>query len=282
LSRDSTFFDLPRSLVFQHCPIQLLSNAEACPKNGAEAQRNQSKPQNQMKFSIKNLNHTYDGKVEALKDLTLELQSNSVTALLGPNGAGKSTLFKVLAGLIQPTTGQIEIDGSGWDRYDAEPLSHIGFVFQDPTIDRMRSGRANLTYAARLQGLIKRHFEMRIDELVDAFEMGEFVERPVGSLSGGQRRRLEIARALIHRPSWLFLDEPSTGLDIDNRLRLSEHLHDLAETEKCGVLWCTHIPDELRPDDNVIIMNRGQQVFSGSFDSLDELMARYSDLVSTQ
>ena len=235
-----------------------------------------------MKFSIENLSHTYDGKVEALKDLTLELQSNSVTALLGPNGAGKSTLFKVLAGLIQPTTGRIEIDGLVWDRYNAEPLSHIGFVFQDPTIDRMRSGRANLTYAARLQGLAKRHFQSRIDELVNAFEMGEFVERPVGSLSGGQRRRLEIARALIHRPSWLFLDEPSTGLDIDNRLRLSEHLHDLAETEKCGVLWCTHIPDELRPDDNVIIMNRGQQVFSGSFDSLDEMMTRYSDLVSKQ
>ena len=145
-SGDSTFFDLPRSLVFQHCPIRLLSDKDVCPKNGAEAYRNQSKPQNQMKFSIKNLSHTYDGKVEVLKDLTLELHSNSVTALLGPNGAGKSTLFKALAGLIQPTTGQIEIDGSVWDRYDAEPLSHIGFVFQDPTIDRMRSGLANLTY----------------------------------------------------------------------------------------------------------------------------------------
>jgi ABC-2 type transport system ATP-binding protein len=234
-----------------------------------------------MKFSIKHLSHTYNGKVDALKDLNLDLQSNSVTALLGPNGAGKSTLFKVLAGLIQPTHGHIEIDGSVWDRYDARPLGQIGFVFQDPTIDRMRSGQANLIYAARLQGLPKSHFMPRIDELVEAFQMGEFVQRPVGSLSGGQRRRLEIARALIHRPDWLFLDEPSTGLDIDNRLRLSEHLHALAKSEQCGVLWCTHIPDELRPGDNVVIMHQGEKVFSGSFDSLDQMMARYSDLVST-
>ena len=110
--------------------------------------------------------------------------------------------------------------------------------------------------------------------------MSEFIRRPVGSLSGGQRRRLEIARALIHRPGWLFLDEPSTGLDIDNRLRLSEHLHGLAKSGECGVLWCTHIPDELRPEDNLVIMNKGQKVFAGSFGSIDELMGRYNELVS--
>jgi ABC-2 type transport system ATP-binding protein len=234
-----------------------------------------------MKFSIKNLSHTYIGKVDALRDLTLDLQSNSVTALLGPNGAGKSTLFKVLAGLIQPTNGQIEIDGCVWDRYDARPLGQIGFVFQDPTVDSMRTGQANLIYAARLQGLVTHQFAPRIDELIEAFQMSEFIRRPVGSLSGGQRRRLEIARALIHRPGWLFLDEPSTGLDIDNRLRLSEHLHELVKSEGCGVLWCTHIPDELRPGDNVVIMNQGQKVFAGSFDSLDELMIRYNELVTT-
>jgi ABC-2 type transport system ATP-binding protein len=234
-----------------------------------------------MQFSIKNLNHTYARKVEALRDLSLEFQSNSVTALLGPNGAGKSTLFKILAGLIHPTSGRIEINGKLWDRDDAKPLGHIGFVFQDPTVDPMRSGLANLVYAARLQGLIHRDFASRIDELVDTFQMSAFIRRPVGSLSGGQRRRLEIARALIHRPGWLFLDEPSTGLDIDNRLRLSEHLHELAKSEECGVLWCTHIPDELRPEDNVVIMNRGNKVFAGSFDSLDQLMEGYHELVST-
>ena len=233
-----------------------------------------------MRFSIKNLSHTYAGKVHALSDLSLELQSNSVTALLGPNGAGKSTLFKILAGLIHPTSGQIEIDGKLWDLQDSKPLGHIGFVFQDPTVDPMRSGQANLVYAARLQGLATHQFAPRIDELVDAFQMSEFIKRPVGSLSGGQRRRLEIARALIHRPGWLFLDEPSTGLDIDNRLRLSEHLHRLAKSEKCGVLWCTHIPDELWSEDNVVIVKKGQKVFAGSFGSIDELMGRYNELVS--
>ena len=235
-----------------------------------------------MRFSIKNLNHTYAGSVEAIKDFSLELHSTSVTALLGPNGAGTSTLFKILAGLIQPTKGQIEINGVLWDRYNAEPLGHIGFVFQDPTVDRMRSGYANLIYAARLQGFSRHLFAPRIDELIDVFDMGEFIKRPVGSLSGGQRRRLEIARALIHRPHWLFLDEPSTGLDIDNRLRLSELLHNLTESEQCGVLWCTHIPDELRPGDNVVIMNHGKHVFSGSFDSLDHMMELYNELVITR
>ena len=233
-----------------------------------------------MRFSIKNLSHTYAGKIQALNDLSLDLQANSVTALLGPNGAGKSTLFKILAGLIHPTSGQIEINGKLWDRQDSKPLGQIGFVFQDPTVDPMRNGQANLIYAARLQGLTTHQFAPRIDELVDAFQMSEFIRRPVGSLSGGQRRRLEIARALIHRPGWLFLDEPSTGLDIDNRLRLAEHLHGLAKSEKCGVLWCTHIPDELQPQDNVVIMKKGQKVFAGSFGSIDELMGRYNELVS--
>ena len=127
-SGDSTFFDLPRSLVFQHCPIRLLSDKDVCPKNGAEAYRTQSKPQNQMKFSIKNLSHTYDGKVEVLKDLTLELHSNSVT-ILGPNGAGKHT-FQSSHESHSTNHRTDRDDGSVWDRYDAEPLSHIGFVFK--------------------------------------------------------------------------------------------------------------------------------------------------------
>lgn len=231
-------------------------------------------------FSIQQLSHTYSGKVDALKGLSFSVQSKKVTALLGPNGAGKSTLFKILAGLIQPTSGSIAINGAEWDRNNPEPLGHVGFVFQDPTIDRMRSGQANLTYAAQLQGLTKQQFVPRIQELIEAFQMEEFIVQPAGSLSGGQRRRLEIARALIHRPSWLFLDEPSTGLDIDNRVRLSEILHQLAESEGCGVLWCTHIPDELKADDHVVIMNRGQNVFEGSFDSLEQLMAQYHHLVT--
>jgi ABC-2 type transport system ATP-binding protein len=230
-------------------------------------------------FSIEQLSHTYAGKVDALKKLSFNVQSRKVTALLGPNGAGKSTLFKILAGLIQPTSGRIAIDGTEWDRNNPEPLGHVGFVFQDPTVDRMRSGKANLTYAAQLQGLTKQQFAPRIQELIETFQMEEFIAQAAGSLSGGQRRRLEIARALIHRPGWLFLDEPSTGLDIDNRVRLSEILHQLAKSEGCGVLWCTHIPDELEPDDHVVIMNRGQNVFEGSFDSLEQLMAQYHNLV---
>ncbi len=232
-----------------------------------------------MKFAVKNLSHIYSKKVQAIRNLSIELNSNKVTALLGPNGAGKSTLFKILAGLIRQTTGTIEINGASWDRNDPEPLGKIGFVFQDPTIDGMRSGMANLTYAGQLQGMDKNTLKLRINELVATFEMGDYVTRPVGSLSGGQRRRLEIARALIHRPIWLFLDEPSTGLDIDNRLRLSEILHSLVSIEGCGVLWCTHIPDELRSGDNLIIMKKGEKVFDGHFDSLDQVINEYQSLI---
>ena len=232
-----------------------------------------------MKFAVKNLTHNYSKKVQAIRDFSTELHSQKVTALLGPNGAGKSTLFKILAGLIRQTSGTIEINGTSWDRNDPEPLGKIGFVFQDPTIDGMRSGIANLTYAGQLQGLSNNTLKPRIDELITKFDMGDYVKRPVGSLSGGQRRRLEIARALIHRPIWLFLDEPSTGLDIDNRLKLSETLHSLVTAEGCGVLWCTHIPDELRSGDSIIMMKEGEKIFDGQFDSLEQVMTQYQSLV---
>ena len=209
----------------------------------------------------------------------MELNSNKVTALLGPNGAGKSTLFKILAGLLRQTSGTIEINGTSWDRNDPEPLGKIGFVFQDSTIDGMRSGIANLTYAGQLQGLDNNTLKLRINELIATFDMGDYMARPVGSLSGGQRRRVEIARALIHRPIWLFLDEPSTGLDIDNRLKLSDILHSLVTNEGCGVLWCTHIPDELRSGDHLIMMNEGEKIFDGHFDSLERVMSQYQSLV---
>ena len=232
-----------------------------------------------MKFAVKNLSHNYNKKVQAIRNFSTELNSHKVTALLGPNGAGKSTLFKILAGLIRQTSGSIEINGTSWDRNDPEPLGKIGFVFQDLTIDGMRSGTANLTYAGQLQGLVKNTLKNRIEELVATFDMGDYVTRPVGSLSGGQRRRLEIARALIHRPIWLFLDEPSTGLDIDNRLKLSETIHSLVNSEGCGVLWCTHIPDELRSGDNLIMMKEGEKIFDGHFDSLEQVMSQYQSLV---
>ena len=233
-----------------------------------------------MKLSLRELSHTYSGGVKALDNFSLECNSERITALLGPNGAGKSTLFKILAGLVRPTSGSLELDGKIWNRDDPTPLAQIGFVFQDPTIDRMRSGQANLVYAAQLQGLVKSEFQPRIAELVEAFQMTEFIHRPAGSLSGGQRRRLEIARALIHRPHWLFLDEPSTGLDLDNRLHLSETLHQLTHSEGCGILWCTHIPDELLPGDQLAIMKRGKNIFDGSFDSLEQLLTLYNDLVT--
>ena len=112
----------------------------------------------------------YRDEKKVFDDFSLSIEYGQSCAIIGPNGAGKSTLFKILAGLIHPTSGQIEINGKLWDRNDAKPLGHIGFVFQDPTVDPMRSGQANLVYAARLQGLTAHQFTQRIDELVDALD----------------------------------------------------------------------------------------------------------------
>lgn len=227
-----------------------------------------------MTLTIDCVSHHY-GKHLALDTMSVRFVAGEIAAILGPNGAGKSTLFKLMAGLLQLQQGEILIDECALKDNPARVLGQMGFVFQEPALDMMRTGRANLFYAAGLHGLSKNESTDRIQTTSAMLRCENVLDRKVAQLSGGERRRIELARSLIHHPKWLLLDEPSVGLDIDTRQQLSEDIHSMAIQHNMGVIWCTHIPDELETDDRLIIMSNGAIKYSGRCGSLDDIRVRY-------
>jgi ABC-2 type transport system ATP-binding protein len=207
------------------------------------------------------LRKTYAGGVEAVKGIDFEVMPGEVFGLLGPNGAGKSTTVGMLTTTIEPTAGAARL--AGFD-VATEPLaarSVSSVVFQDPVVDRSLSGRRNLQIHARLWGVDAREAPARIDELADTLGLAELLGRPVESYSGGQRRRLEIARALVSQPRVLFLDEPTVGLDPRIRAELLEVIVRLRKRADMTVLLTTHYLDEAqRLCDRVAIMHGGRIV----------------------
>lgn len=219
------------------------------------------------------------GAKQALKDVSFSLNSACFCALLGPNGAGKSTLFSLLTRLFVTDKGQIEVAGHNLAREPRAALSKIGVVFQQPTLDLDMSVLRNMHYFAALHGLFGAQAKHRIDEALDRLEMRERAHEKVRALNGGHRRRMEIARALVHRPQVLLLDEPTIGLDATSRKAITAHVHDLA-AEGLGVLWATHLVDEVRPDDDVVVLHQGQvllhdkaQVMAGELGLLEAFTA---------
>lgn len=233
-----------------------------------------------MTLCTEQLTHHYRSRL-ALDTFSVQFHAGEITAILGPNGAGKSTLCKLIAGLITCQQGQIKLDGSPLHGPTRKLIGQLGFVFQEPALDMMRTGRANLLYAAGLHGLSKNASTAQIETTCSLLHCVHVLDRPVNQLSGGERRRIEVARALIHQPRWLLLDEPSVGLDIDSRQQLSEDIHAMAREQHMGVVWCTHITDELEPDDRLVIMHRGTVRFSGYCGSPNELLSRYRSEVVT-
>jgi len=232
-----------------------------------------------MPLAIRNLSHRYGNQV-ALNNLSFTLDASTVTALLGPNGAGKSTLIKILAGLLSCQQGEFEIEGETKRRIEPRDLASFGFVFQEPALDGMRSGLANLEYAAGLHGLNPSTRRERIKWVSQLLNLEHLLARKPMTLSGGERRRIEIGRALLHRPNWLLLDEPSVGLDIDSRLQLSSDIHELAQQEGIGVLWCTHITDELREEDQLLIVSRGEVKHRGQCGDQTTLLETYKGIAN--
>jgi len=210
---------------------------------------------------VSGLRKTYPGGVEAVKGIDFEVAPGEVFGLLGPNGAGKSTTIGMLTTTVAPTSGSARLAG-----YDvaAQPILARGVssvVFQDPVVDGPLSGRANLLLHARLWGIHVSHAVRRIEELVEAVVLGELIDRPVSSYSGGQRRRLEIARALVSRPRVLFLDEPTVGLDPRIRHELLDVIAGLGDRGDVTVVLTTHYLDEAeRLCDRIAVVHQGQIV----------------------
>src|SRR6516225_5338561 len=218
-------------------------------------------------IEVRGLAKTYPGGVEAVRGIDFTVLAGEVFALLGPNGAGKTTTVGMLTTTIRPTAGRAWL--AGFD-VSAEPIrarAVSAAVNQDPAVDRALSGRRNLEIHARVWG-VHRPRE-RVDEVVGAFDLAEFVDRPVGTYSGGQRRRLEIARALLSRPRVLFLDEPTVGLDIRVRHELLDLLATLTGEGAMTILLTTHYLDEAeRRCARVAVMHQGRIVGLDAPDAL--------------
>jgi ABC-2 type transport system ATP-binding protein len=210
----------------------------------------------------RDLSYRY-GRRPALERVSFQVQPGRFTALLGPNGAGKTTLFSLATRLLEPPAGAVTILGLDLVAAGSRALAEVGVVFQLPTLDLDLTVAQNLAYFAALQGLDRKTAAERIDRELTALGMGGSRTERVRTLSSGQRRRIEIARALLHRPRLLLLDEPTVGLDIPTRRGIVDHAHTLAAEAGVAVLWATHLIDEIRDDDHLIVLDKGRVVASG-------------------
>lgn len=202
------------------------------------------------------------GRKTALDKVSFGCAAGTFTAILGINGAGKSTLFSVLTGLRPATSGSVAFDGIGQAGPDRAMRARMGVVFQEPTLDLDLTVGQNMYYFAALCGLPRARSRMRIQTCLEQLGMAERAGEKVRALNGGHRRRMEIARALIHEPKILLLDEPTVGLDVTTRRAITDHVHGLARSGLC-VLWATHLVDEIGPDDHVILLHKGRVMADG-------------------
>jgi len=224
---------------------------------------------------VEDLRKTYPGDIEAVKGIDFVVEAGEVFGLLGPNGAGKSTTIGMLTTTVRPSGGTARLSGFDVIRQPLLARGVSSVVFQDAVVDSSLSGRDNLDLHARLWGVPQVDARRRIGELVDAIGLSELIDRPMSSFSGGQRRRLEIARALVSRPRVLFLDEPTVGLDPRIRHELLDVIAGLRAREEMTILLTTHYLDEAeRLCDRVAIIHLGQIV---ALDSPRALLAGLGD-----
>ncbi|MBP1848816.1 ABC transporter ATP-binding protein [Rhizobium halophytocola] len=213
-------------------------------------------------LDVRAIGYSYGSK-RALDGISLAVEPGRFCALLGPNGAGKSTLFSLLTRLIVTREGQITVAGHDLARHPRAALARIGVVFQQPTLDLDMTVRQNLRYFSGLHGLSGRRAAAAIDAALARLGMAERGDEQVRALNGGHRRRMEIARALVHAPQVLLLDEPTVGLDAAARAAITDHVHALAEAGM-AVLWATHLVDEISPTDQVVVLHKGHVLFDGN------------------
>ncbi len=216
---------------------------------------------------VENLVKDY-GDIHAVKGISFAVERGSLFAFLGLNGAGKSTTINILCTMLTKTSGKVEVCGFDLDTDPFEIKKRVGIVFQQAVLDERLSVKQNLTYRAALYGISGKEWENRLDYLVDTFELASFLKRPYGKLSGGQRRRVDVARGLINSPELLFLDEPTTGLDPQTRRHVWDALHDIRKKTSMTVFLTTHYMAEANDADTVVIMDCGEIAATGTPNSL--------------
>ncbi|PWC37863.1 ABC transporter ATP-binding protein [Azospirillum sp. TSO35-2] len=213
-------------------------------------------------LAVEDLSHSF-GTREALDRVSFTIPPAGFTMLLGLNGAGKTTLFSLITRLYSNRTGAIRIFGFDLRRQPTRALERIGVVFQQPTLDLDLSVLQNLRYHGGLHGMRPADCEARAREELARIGLADRANDKVRALSGGQRRRVELARALLHRPSLLLLDEPTVGLDVESRRDILRHVRALCRDQGLAVLWATHLMDEADADDAVVVLHQGRLCASG-------------------
>ncbi len=212
------------------------------------------------------IEHLYKsfGKVQAVRDVSFRVREGELFAFLGVNGAGKSTTINIVCGQLAKDGGKVTIDGHDLDRGTDVVKRELGVVFQQSVLDSALTVYDNLKSRAALYGIFGQEFQARLDELAKLLEFEDLLKRTVGKLSGGQRRRIDVARALLHRPRILILDEPTTGLDPQTRDRLWQIVAALRRDENMTVFLTTHYMEEAAEADYVVILDSGRIVAEGT------------------
>lgn len=214
-------------------------------------------------IEIEHLSKSF-GEVKAVQDLSFQVRKGELFAFLGVNGAGKSTTISVICGQLSKDSGSVTVCGENTDKGMEKICRKIGVVFQNSVLDKELTARENLQNRAALYGIKGKDCAKRISELAKLLDFEKFINRPLSKLSGGQRRRIDIARALIHKPELLILDEPTTGLDPQTRKLLWDVVRDLRIKEGMTVLLTTHYMEEAADADYVVILDHGQIAAEGT------------------
>ncbi len=208
------------------------------------------------------------GAVKALDQLDMRLEAGEFVALLGPNGAGKSTLFQLLSGLFVADSGQVLVHGSDMAKNPIAALAKLGIVFQAPTLDLDLSVEHNLRFHCQLHGLSRSDSTAAIDQELSRLGLQKLRNSKCRALSGGNRRKVELARALLHRPRTLLMDEATVGLDPASRRGLLEHVRSLCQERGLAVLWTTHLVEEVEDADRILVLNAGRVQAEGSCEDI--------------
>jgi ABC-2 type transport system ATP-binding protein len=231
-------------------------------------------------ISAKKLTKVYGGKVRAVDNLDLEINAGQIFGFLGPNGAGKTTTLRMLATLIPIDSGEAIVAGQDVRRHPEKVRRHIGYVGQFGGADGLATGREDLMLQGQINGMSGADAKKRTEELIIALDLQEFAGRKVSTYSGGQRRRLEVALGIVHRPELLFLDEPTTGLDPQNRANLWVQIRKLRDTGTTIFLTTHYLEEADALSDEIAIMDHGKIVAQGTSRELKQQIAGDSVLFS--